>query len=102
MSKLIQTGRNPDWPKEVSHYWRYSATTPPPGWLTDHAKVIGFTDTNIALLETSLTGTGGLVIRSATGDLVTLATTDSWVLFDGDSKFLSMTNEQKELIYEEK
>ena len=101
MSKLIQTGRNPDWPKETDRFWRYGSGSPPV-WLTDEAKVLGFDSTGSAILETSTTESGGLIIKSATANLVVLPTMDSWILFKEGLGFLSMTNEQKELIYEEK
>jgi len=101
MSKLIQTGRNPDWPKETDRFWRYGSGSPP-SWLTDEAKVSGFDPAGSAILETSTTESGGLIIKSATADLVMLPTPDSWILYDDSLGFLSMTDEQKELIYEEK
>jgi hypothetical protein len=101
MSKLIQTGRNPDWPKETDRFWRYGSGSPP-AWLTDEAKVSGFDPSGSAILETSTTESGGLIIKSATANLVVLPTLDSWILFKEGLGFLSMTNEQKELIYEEK
>ena len=101
MSKLIQTGRNPDWPKEIDKFWRYGSGSPP-AWLTDEAKVSGFDPSGSAILETSTTESGGLIIKSAMTNLVVLPTLDSWILFKEGLGFLSMTNEQKELIYEEK
>jgi hypothetical protein len=101
MSKLIQTGHNPDWPLETNKFWRYGHGSPP-DWLTDEAKVSGFDSTGAAILETNSTESGGLIIKSATSDLIVLPTPDSWVLFKEGLGFLSMTNEQKELIYEEK
>ena len=101
MSKLIQTGYNPDWPVEVEKYWRYGSGSPPV-WLTDEAKLTGFDSSGSVIFETVTTGTGGLIIKSATGDLVVLPNQDSWILYKEGLGFLSMTNEQKELIYEEK
>ena len=101
MSKLIQTGHNPDWPDETDKFWRYGNGSPP-AWITDEAKVSGFDPAGAAILETIPTESGGLIIKSAIGDLVSLATPDSWILYDDGLGFLSMTNEQKELIYEEK
>ncbi len=101
MSKLIQTGHNPDWPHETDKFWRFG-TGSPPSWITDEAKVSGFDFAGAAILETSTTESGGLIIKSATADLVVLQTPDSWILYDDSLGFLSMTDEQKELIYEEK
>ena len=101
MSKLIQTGHNPDWPHETDKFWRFG-TGSPPSWITDEAKVSGFDSAGAAILETSTTESGGLIVKSATADLVVLQTPDSWILYDDSLGFLSMTNEQKELIYEEK
>ena len=101
MSKLIQTGHNPDWPHETDKFWRFGQGSPP-AWLTDEAKVSGFDSSGATVLETVTTESGGLIIKSATGDLVMLPSPDSWVLYNDSLGFLSMTNEQKELIYEEK
>jgi hypothetical protein len=101
MSKLIQTGRNPDWPIETDRYWRYGHGSPP-SWLTDEAKVSGFDSAGGAILETVTTESGGLIVKSATSNLVVLPSPDSWILYQEGLGFLSMTNEQKELIYEEK
>lgn len=101
MSKLIQTGHNPDWPHETDKFWQFG-TGSPPSWITDEAKVSGFDSAGAAILETSTTESGGLIVKSATADLVVLQTPDSWILYDDSLGFLSMTNEQKELIYEEK
>ena len=101
MSELIQTGRNPDWPMRTNQYWRYGHGSPP-SWLTDEAKILGFDSSGAAILETVATESGGLIIKSASKNLVILPTLDSWILFKEGLGFLSMTNEQKELIYEEK
>ena len=100
MSKLVQIGYNPGYPVETEKYWRFSLESPPPTWLTDIAKIKEIKDWPI--LDTERLASGGLAIKGPSGNLVILQDPeDSWVIFDDRLGPLSMTNKQKEFLYEE-
>lgn len=99
MSKLIQAGDNPKYPKEVKKYWKYSTTEAPPEWLTDSAIIKEVKDWPI--LDTEEKSDGKIIIKSVNGILVELPNRSSWIIYDEGLGFLSMTDRQKELLYEE-
>ena len=98
---LIQSGRNPKWPDKVSKYWKYGSG-PVPDWLSDASKIIGFDNAGQPVLSTLNLSGDSIQIQGPTGPLVTLKTQDSWIIYDEHFGFLSMTDKQKELLYEEK
>lgn len=97
---LVQSGRNPKWPAKVSRYWKYGSG-PVPDWLSDASKVIGIDESGQPVLSVLRLSGDSIQIQGPTGPLVTLKTSDSWVIYDDSLGFLSMTEKQKELLYEE-
>lgn len=100
MSKLIQTGYNPDYPVTVDKYWKYTEESAPPTWLTDLA-IITKVD-KWPILSTEKTDNGEISIKGPFGNIVKLRNKDSYIiLVDKGPKLLSMTEKQLNLIYEE-
>ena len=99
MSKLIQTGNNPRFPKECLKYWKFSLNNAPPEWLTDQAKISEIKDWPVLDIEIK---SGGIYsIKLAIGTTINVPGVGSWIIYDDNLGFLSMTDKQKELLYEE-
>lgn len=100
MSKLVQSGNNPKYPKTVTDYWHYSDSEAPPTWITDLAKIREVT--TWAVLDSVTTDSGGIIIESAAGGpLVSLECQDSWICRRPDGQLFSITDRQKYLLYDE-
>ena len=99
MSKLIQTGNNPRFPKECQKYWKFSLNSAPPEWLTDQAKISEVKDWPI--LDIEIKSDGIYSVKLAIGTTISVPGIGAWIIYDDNLGFLSMTDKQKELLYEE-
>ena len=97
---VTQKGYNPDYPKEA-YIWTPSNPIIPE-WISDRAKVIGFSESGEPILYTRPKSSGGFEILDTTGGsvLVSLRTEDSWVLYSTSHPLMSVTPHQLELLYE--
>lgn len=102
MSRLVQTGYNPKYPKVIERYWQYTEQSAPPSWLTDNSLIERIKE--FPVLSVIEHNDGRIAIRSVNQKtpLVTLGTKDSFIFQGPDGVFGSMTPKQKELLYEEK
>ena len=96
---ITQKGYNPDFPKEA-YIW--TPSQPIPEWISDRAKVTGFKENGEPILLIRQRTSGGLEILSTSGKevLISLETSDSYVLFSSSHPLMSVTPHQLELLYD--
>lgn len=64
MSRYVQRGENPAFPKEVD-VWETSKLKELPSWILDRCKIIGFDDNNLPVLKTIQLPNGSIEIIGA-------------------------------------
>lgn len=98
MLKLNQWGKNPEWPQSVEVWTPGEEIIPE--WLSDRAKISGFTDKGNIILDSYTDSKGNLHIKDTYRPIDLIVIPRGHYLVYGKGLLRSISPEQLDMIYE--
>lgn len=96
MLKLNQWGKNPNWPQTIE-LWTPGEIVPE--WLSDRAKVLGFSEKGDIILDTHLDSKGNLHIRDTYRPIDLVVIPQGHYLAYGKGLLKPISPEQLDMLY---